>query len=347
MNKRFTRTTKYYCPYCRHALFKWKENNDCTIYKCGNDSCEHRLKKVNKLNAQELLSHKNGSSQYKVNYQYREYHYKIEELKHSEPSKPKVNLTKIYNTIHTLSLALTFHISFAINASQTARILRDVFQINISRQTVLNYAEAAAYYCNKFNYDHKGEIDDIAAGDETYIKVSGIHKYVWFFISAGKKAITACHVADTRDTRDAIITMVEAMRTKKPDQIMKFITDGNPSYPAGIHYINSLNKDEQGKDNILHYKVIGLQNLDEESAEYRSFKQIIERLNRTYKYHNTANGFKTMNGAVAFTTLFTTNYNFIRPHSALNNNVPVRLDAIDNLSTTPEKWAKILSLSAS
>lgn len=211
----------------------------------------------------------------------------------------------------------------------------------------MNYAEAAAYYCHKFNHNHKGEIDDIAAGDETYIKVNGKHKYVWFFISASKKVITSSHVAHTRDTRDGVIAMLEAMRTKKPDQIMKYITDGNPSYPAGIHYINSLNNDGNSKNNIQHYKVIGLQNLDEESAKYRPFKQIIERLNRTYNYHNTAHGFKTMNGAVAFTTLFTTNYNFIRPHSALNDNVPVPLDEINNLDSTPEKWAKILSLSAS
>jgi len=34
-----------------------------------------------------------------------------------------------------------------------------------------------------------------------------------------------------------------------------------------------------------HQKVIGLQNLDEESKLNRHFKQIIERFNRTYKYH--------------------------------------------------------------
>ncbi|MBU4485524.1 MAG: hypothetical protein KKD38_01220 [Candidatus Delongbacteria bacterium] len=102
LNKRFRSKIKYYCPHCEYALFKWKENNDCTIYKCGNNTCEHRQKEINKLNAQELIAHKNGNSQYKVNYQYREYHYKIEDLKHSSPLKPKVNLTKIHNTIHTL-----------------------------------------------------------------------------------------------------------------------------------------------------------------------------------------------------------------------------------------------------
>ncbi len=345
LNKRFRSKTKYYCPYCKYALFKWKENNDYTIYKCGNKLCEHRKNKINNLNAKELIAHKNGSSQYKVNYQYREYHYKVEDLNHSSPFKPKVNLTKIHNTTHILSLVLTFHISFAMNATQTAKVLRDVFNIQISRQTVLNYAEAAAFYCHKFNFENKGKIDNISAGDETYIKVRGVSKYVWFFISAYSKVITAYHVAHTRNAKDAIITMIEAMRTKKLGQTLQFISDGNPSYLAGIHYINSLNKDSS-EDKIQYHKVVGLQNLDEESATYRVYKQIIERLNRTYNYHNTSQGFRTMNGATVFTTLFVTHYNFLRPHISLHYNVPTPLDELKDLSTTPEKWAKILSLAS-
>lgn len=91
------------------------------------------------------------------------------------------------------------------------------------------------------------------------------------------------------------------------------ITDGNPSYAAGILFLNS----HRYKDNhIFHKKVIGLQNLDSVSEEFRPLKQLIERLNRTYKFHtNAAHGFTSLNGAIALTTLFVTHYNFIRSHS--------------------------------
>jgi transposase-like protein len=62
--------------------------------------------------------------------------------------------------------------------------LRSVFNLNVSYQTVLNYASAAACYCPSFNLIHKGPIDSISAGDETYIKVMGKHHYVFFFISS-------------------------------------------------------------------------------------------------------------------------------------------------------------------
>lgn len=342
LNRRYKlNKTKYYCPYCKRALYWWKERKEVTMYKCHNKSCKHRIRAINMLNSAELKAHKKGSSQYKVNYQYREYHYDIEKLNHSEPLKPRVDITKIHNSVHVLSLVLTFHISYALDASKTARILTDIFNIQISRQTVLNYAEAAAHSCHQFNLDNKGEIDDISAGDETYIKVRGKHKYVWFFISPEKKSITSYHVADTRNTKDAIIAMLEAKRTATSEQILTYITDGNPSYQAGIHYINAL---EKNKNKLQYKKVVGLQNLDDESTKYRRFKQIIERLNRTYKHHNTGEGFRTMNGAIALTTLFVTHYNFIRSHSTLFNNVPIELNELKDLSSTPEKWGKILSM---
>jgi len=136
--------------------------------------------------------------------------------------------------------------------------------------------------------------------------------------------------------------MKEAIRTAQPHQQITLITDGNPSYPAGIHFINSQSTNTL---HIQHRKVIGLQNLDEESEEFRPFKQLIERLIRTYKHHvRPSHGFNTTNGAVALTTLFVTHYNFLRPHSSLKYNTPVHLPELDHIATIQGRWAKILSL---
>ena len=334
--------TEYYCPYCHYALFKWKQRDKVTIYKCCNDDCPHRIRALSRLNAAERFLAIIKSSQFKLCYQYRVYHFTLTELKHSAPCKPKVDLNRIYNPQSILGLILTFYISFAISARKTALLLRWVFQINISYQTVLNYAEVAAYYCHSFNLKNKGAADPIQAGDETYIKIKGKHNYVWFFIGSQNRAITSYHVSDNRGEQPAITAMLEAKRTIPSDQQTTFITDGNPSYPAGIHYLNSLS--EKVPD-IEHHKVIGLQNLDEESEEYRPYKQIIERLNRTYKYHiKPSNGFNVFNGAMAVTALFVTFYNFLRPHMTLNYKVPVHLNELDDIPTIQARWAKILSL---
>ncbi|MEI6154436.1 MAG: DDE-type integrase/transposase/recombinase [Deltaproteobacteria bacterium] len=342
LGRRYRKKTKYYCPYCHYALFIWKQRKEVTIYKCGNDHCFHRIRQINKLNDAEKNLAKKRSSQFKLNYQYREYHYEPGDLLHSSPEKPPVDIVKIHNSTDVLGLVLAFYVSYALSARKTAHMLKSVFNISLSYQTVLNYAAAAAFYCHSFNMNYKGHIDEISAGDETYIKVMGKHHYVFFFISSESLKITAHHVANSRETLPAIIAMIEAIRTARPEQTITLVTDGNPSYPAGIHFLNELRKTDPA---IQHRKVIGLQNLDSESESFRPFKQRIERLNRTFKQHiKPSHGFNSVNGAIALVTLFVTHYNFLRPHMSLKYKIPVELSDLDNISTIQGKWAKILSI---
>lgn len=343
-NSKKTIKAKYFCPYCHHALFKWKEKKKETIYKCCNDNCPHRIQALKKLNLAEKMLQKIRLSQFKICYQYREYHFTIDELQHSAPDKPKVSLKRIFNSQDILGLILAFHISFAISARKTALILKQVFNVKISYQTVLNYAETAAYYCHKFNINHKGSVDDFISADETYIKIIGKRAYVFFFISAMNHKIISYHISFSRDTQPATSSLLEALRTCSPNQKITLITDGNPSYDAALLLIKSLMPD---KPELKHIKVIGLQNLDQESEDYRSFKQIIERLNRTYKHHiRSSNGFNSFNGAVAITSLFVTHYNYLRPHMSLKYKTPISIPELNNIFTIQGKWLKIISMAS-
>ena len=332
----------YYCPYCGYALYKWKTKEQVTIYKCGNKKCPHKQENLKKLNASERLIQKMIPTHFTINYIYREYHFTPDDLQHSQPdkTKTKVNLFKIHNSETVLGLILSFYVSYALSARKTALLLRQIFKMEVTHQTVLNYAKAAAYYCHRFNLANKGPIDDILAGDETYIKIKGKHHYVWFFISTKKKVIIAYHLSDNRETKPAVAAMKEAVRTEEENQNLTLVTDGNPSYPAGLHFLNS-----DRKVKIKHIKVVGLENLDDESEENRAFKQIIERLNRTYKHHvKPSAGFNSRNGAMALTTLFVTHYNFLRPHSALNHKTPVQIPELDNIDTIQARWINILKM---
>jgi transposase-like protein len=258
--------------------------------------------------------------------------------------KPTVDIRKIYNSPNVLGLILSFLVSFAISARKTAYIMRVVFNVNVSHQTVLNYAESAAYHCHQFNMRFKGPIDNESAGDETYIRIAGKNAFVFLFTSSKKHTITSYHVADNREALPAIIAMNEAIRTADPDQKLTLITDANPSYIAGVLFLN----EKRDKDHQITLKqVIGLQNLDEISTEFRPFKQIIERLNRTFKFHvRPFCGFKAPNGAIAMTTLIVTHYNFLRPHMTLDYKVPIELPELQPIPTIQGRWAKILSMTA-
>ncbi len=197
-----------------------------------------------------------------------------------------------------------------------------------------------APYCHRFNLANKGEVDDIQSGHAACIRVRGEHNYVFFFISSKSRKITAYHVGEIRDTLPAVIAMNEAIRAARPSQEITLVSHGNPSYAAGIHFIN-----QSHEPNLTHKKVIGLQNFDSEPEEFRPFKELIERLNRTYEFHTgDACGFSSKNGAVALTTLFVTHYNFLRPHISLNYSVPIPLKELKDIDTLQGKWAKVIQL---
>lgn len=281
---------------------------------------------------------------FKINYQYRDYHFTQKQIKHAEPKLPKtkVDILKIHKPDNILGLVLSFYISFAISARKTAYIFNAIFNIPISYQTVLNYAQASAVYAHRFNMLHKGnELGEYLVADETYIKVVGKEHYVWFAISASKHSITAYHLSDSRDTRQAVSAIKEAIRTANPDQKINLVTDGLSSY---IEAVQILNKDRP-QNKIQHIRVIGLENKDDVSEEYRHFKQMIERLNRTYKLHSKpAAGFNSFNGAMALITLFVTHYNFLRPHMSLGLKPPIYIEELDQLKTIQAKWVRLISL---
>jgi len=335
--------TKYWCPHCNYALFLWKENDSVTIYKCPNDICPEYLTNLNKLSKEEKELREKKSSQFKVRYIYREYHFEPGSLVPAAPECSAASLNAIRNSYNVLGLSLTFNISYGLSARQTAHILKNVFLVPISHQTVLNYSQAAAVLCHKFNLENKGKIDRRVAGDETYIRIKNKWNYVWFVIGAVSRAIFAYHLSDSRETKHALITLKETTRTLPIDKFIEFISDGNPSYDAAALFLNF----GLEKPVLKRYSVIGLKNDDDESAEFRVYKQLIERLNRTYKFHaRQRSGFKNFNGATALTVLFVTHYNFLRPHSALNYKTPRHIEALDNIETLQGKWSKVLQEAA-
>jgi putative transposase len=333
--------TPYWCPYCHSALYRWKQRPHSTLYKCPSDRCPHYLRKLQALNWNEKLWQKLRLSQFKLRYQYREYHFQPAQLAPAAPDRPVVDLARLHRSSDVLGLVLAFHISLALSARKTAQVLRQIFGVPLSYQSVLNYAQAAAYYCHAFNRRHKGPLSDTATGDETYIRVAGKHQYTFFFLDPQQHQITSYHVAAERDALAATVALGEAARTLPEDQALRFITDGNPSYQAGVHFLNAHRSPAQPPHTLR--QVIGLENRDEVSTQFRPFKQLIERLNRTYKHHvRPACGFATHNGAVALTTLFVTHYNFLRPHLALDYRVPVPLPELSSVTTLQGKWNKIL-----
>jgi len=347
-NKRKSKA-KYLCPYCSSALFKWKESQQSTIFKCPSYSCEHYLRNKMTLTDEEktMRSLQKYSPNFKLHYQYREYHISPDDLKSARPaSNTKVDLCKIHHSYHTLGLVLTFSINLGLSSRTTREALKGIFGISLSHQTVINYINSSANYLSAFIDNNCPKPLTTSAADETYIIVDNQWTYTWFVIDSKTRAICGYNLSQHRGMQPALALLYNSFGNPgEMETHPDLVTDGNPSYDAAVMAYNDLIKNDDGK--LTKRTVVGLKNLDEESREYRSFKQLVERLNRTYKYHTRPRaGFKTFDGAVALTTLFVAFYNFMRPHSALKNNKPVSLDSLRNCDLMPEKWVTLIEQAA-
>ncbi len=261
-----------------------------------------------------------------------------------DPKKPStVDLSCIRKAKHVLGLALTYHINYGLSTRQTASILWDIHRISISHQTVANYAASAAKvvkpYVDNYPYELSGK--EAVCGDETYIKVLGKKHYVFFIMDAVKKIITSFSIFSKRDAVSAIKAIYSTLsKFKKLPEDLLLIFDGNPIYVLAKHFFS-----QQG----IHFdvkQVIGLTNKDEVSKEFRWLKQVIERLNRTFKgVYKGKNGFNSFDRANEFMALFAAFYNFLRRHSSLDYNVPVEIPELKEMPTMPSKWLKLLRLS--
>src|SRR5690625_6134584 len=102
--------------------------------------------------------------------------------------------------------------------------------------------------------------------------------YLFFFFDAVKKIILSYHVSSNRDTPSAIKAVGDVLKKfKEIPEDLTFVVDGNPIYILAQHYFAQRDID------FDVYKVICLTNDDTISEEYRPFKHIIERLNRSVK----------------------------------------------------------------
>ena len=342
--------SRYWCPHCGNALFRWKEDGICTAYKCPNDHCPVYERNLAALTAEERAMRATGNtSQFKLHYLFREYHFASEELSVARPENAPVDLNRIHNNLHTVGLCLTFSVSFGLSARMTAQALKRVFDIPISHQTVINYINASASYLSGFVDANCPAPKGTCAADETYIKIEGFTHYTWFLIEQNRSAICGYNLSNSRETEPALSLLNSAYGPPNSPKChtAELVTDGLPSYDSAVVAYNTAVREHSDQDVLTKRTVIGLKNLDPESEAYRSFKQLVERLNRTYKFHTRPRaGFKQFDGVVALTTLFVAFYNFMRPHGRLKCNPPVPLACLQGERLYPKMWVELLRQAA-
>ena len=339
---RFAKSYTLRCPHCGRTLTAKKERKHFILHKCVNPKCPyylHNLKKVDKAD----LNEDYGKNKYKLHYIYREFTMDFFSMDLNTLPKNASSLKFNKHNAHVMSLCLTMHINLGLSLRKTSQALKDLYNISISHQQIANYCKTAAVCIKPFVDQYPYEKNEVFTADETYIKVRGVKTYVWLIMNAATRSILGYHVSDNRGVGPCILAMRMAFQgLNKLPKNFKFIADGYSAYPlAAMEFAKKFGEDFT----FSVTKVIGLTNDDAVSTEHRPFKQMIERLNRTYKasYRHT-NGFDNIDGANYNLALWVAYYNFLRPHKHAGYKILNKVELLHGADNMPGKWQILIFL---
>ena len=340
--KNVTSPFRLACPHCGNALSAKKSRKHFILHKCINPKCPYYLNNLKKVKKEDL-DDEYGKSRYKLHYIYRQFTVDFFDMDLDSLPKNASSLKFSRHNAHVMSLCLTLHINLGLSLRKTSQALKDLYNIDISHQQIANYCRTAALCIKPFVDNYPYQKDNVFTADETYIKVRGVKAFVWLIMNAATRSIIGYQISDNRGVGPCILAMRMAFKglSKLPENF-KFIADGYSAYPlASMEFLRKLGDDF--KFSIT--QVIGLTNDDAVSTEFRPFKQMIERLNRTYKasYRKT-NGFDNYDGANYDLALWVAYYNFLRPHKHTGYQVLNRVDTLNNAENMPAKWQLLILL---
>lgn len=328
------------CPFCGRTLVPIKSRKHFIVHKCVSKKCPYYLDRLKVLKPDDPDKPK---YLYKLHYIYREFTVDFFKVDLSSLPKNASSLKFRHFNSQIMGLCLTFHVNLGLSLRKSARAMKDLYGISISHQQIANYARTAALmikpFVDNYEYDRCGTF----VGDETYVKVKGVKSFVWLVIDAVSRSILGYRVSDNRGVGPCILAMRMAFRgwTKLPEKF-RFIADGYGAYVlAAQQFFHEYGK--AFKFDIT--QVIGLTNDDEVSKEFRPYKQIIERLNRTFKQtYRVKCGYDNYDGANYNVALWVAYYNFLRPHKAAGYKVLNHVDPIDAAENMPAKWQILIYL---
>ena len=119
--------------------------------------------------------------------------------------------------------------------------MNEPYGYKISHQAVVNYAKLVSRIIQPMVDLYPYRMTGTQFGDETYIKVRGINKYVFLWSDTTTRIITSYRIYDQRDTLNAVKSIHDVLMhyDEIPDDLV-FITDGNPIYNADqlFYHIN-------------------------------------------------------------------------------------------------------------
>jgi len=180
-----------------------------------------------------------------------------------------------------------------------------------STATIYEWIQKYTQYATDSVKDYKPkQVGNTWIADETVIEIDGQNVWLWDIIDEKTRFLLATRISRSRTTQDAQMLYDRAVKAagKEPDKV---ITDKLASY-LDVRY---------GK---------GTEHIRSKPFAVENNTQMIERFHETLKQRTKVmRGLKNIESAQDFIEGWLVHYNYLRPHTALNDRTPAEASGTD------------------
>lgn len=227
--------------------------------------------------------------------------------------KGKLDFKRMRYPVHIIISALTMFFLGKNSFRNISLILRTVFNITVSHTSISNWCKDFAPMFHSISLNLISSLDfnsDEWHTDETVVKINGIKHYIWFIVDSETRFVLGFHLSPHRDSPQAFSLLSSVKDLGTPNSI---VSDRYSAYKVPVKSIF---------ENVEHIRV--------ESFKDDISNNLIESFNHQFKaWYKTKQGFNSFDSANNLISMFVFFFNFVRPHSALNNLTPAQVAGLN------------------
>ena len=319
---RLRKYPKVICPKCGANMSIFKHLSDALRFRCNRYNAKGDRRCTHKVNIPLP-----GNSSFDLV---------------TDPKEIRLIQGKVHSLFHwkrmkfsqpTVALALYFCFFHAQTAPAVVAVLRDLYRVTVSHDTITRWRNKAAFLlahtCGNLSITPKkrGRKPRILA-DETPFKMRGRKRWLWLTYLPRYDAYLAYNLSARRDTRAARDTFAMTYHASPHLKHADVLTDGLWSYIGALQDLGI-----HEKRHLVYRSFFEQPNNNRLERKWSNFKM------RARPFR----GFKSDLGLAAFAQGEIVHHNFFKPSARLHGQTPAQALGI-NLPKAPNPWTLLTRL---
>jgi transposase-like protein len=247
-------------------------------------------------------------------------------------------LKKAKYTPEMVTLTLDLYFS-GLSLRKVARNVNDHFNLNMGSTSIYRWIKKYVPLISEYVNSLTPNISTTWHADELFVNMRGGQKirgdhtigYLWNVMDRKTRFLIASKLTEDRGEDSAILAFRQAVQNvhSKPETVY---TDSLRSYKAGLR------RNFRARFHVNHIENVGIN-------KPHATNNRIERLNGTLRERvKVQRGWKTVKTPLAEGMRI--NYNFVKPHMALDGKTPAQESGLNVVNEKGNKWMDLLELAS-